>query len=73
MRKERDPTTNQDNLGQSKKEETGLKVPARVYSFEQHQVPDSFEDVEDTIPIFHCLTKIWIDPDDKKISKTKFL
>ena len=37
-------------------------MPARVYAINQYQVSDSFEVVEGTIPIFHCLTKILIDP-----------
>ena len=61
------------NLGQSKGEGTGSKVPARVYSLEQHRVPDSFENVEGTIPVFSHLTKILLDLGGKKISRTKFL
>ena len=38
------------------------KVPARVYALEQHQVLDSSEVVEGTIPVFHHLAKILIDP-----------
>ena len=34
------------NPGQTKGEGTGSKAPARVYSLEQHQVPDSSEDGE---------------------------
>ncbi|XP_071916244.1 uncharacterized protein [Coffea arabica] len=50
------------NSGQSKVEGTKPKVPARVYSFEQHQVPDSSRVVEGTIPVFHRLARILIDP-----------
>ncbi|XP_027181928.1 uncharacterized protein LOC113780316 [Coffea eugenioides] len=49
------------NPGQSKVEGNRPKVLARVYALEQHQVPDSSEVVEDTIPIFHRLAKILID------------
>ena len=38
------------------------RVPARVYAIDQYQVPDLSEVVEGTIPIFHRLTKILIDP-----------
>ena len=37
-------------------------MPARVYAIDQYQVPDLSEVVEGTIPIFHRLTKILIDP-----------
>ncbi|XP_027088625.2 uncharacterized protein [Coffea arabica] len=50
------------NSGQSKVEGTRPKVPARVYSLEQCQVPDSSEIVEGTIPVFHHLARILIDP-----------
>ncbi|XP_027151966.1 uncharacterized protein LOC113780390 [Coffea eugenioides] len=50
------------NSGQSKMEGTKPKVPAQVYSLEQHQVPDSSGVVEGTIPIFHHLARILIDP-----------
>ena len=43
-------------------EGTKSKVPARVYSLEQRPVPDSAEVVEGTIPVFHCLGRILIDP-----------
>ena len=70
-KKTKQPT--KTNLGQSKTEGTGSKVPARVYSLEQHRVLHSFEDVEDMIPVFHHSIKIWIDSSGKKISSTKFL
>ena len=50
------------DFGQSKVEGTRPKVPARVYSLEQRQVPDSPEIVEDTIPVFHRLARILMDP-----------
>ncbi|XP_027172053.1 uncharacterized protein LOC113771683 [Coffea eugenioides] len=50
------------NSGQSKVEGTKPKVPARVYSLEQQQVPDSSGVVEGTIPVFHRLARILIDP-----------
>ena len=37
-------------------------MPARVYVLDQQQVPEPSEVVEDTIPIFHLLAKILIDP-----------
>ena len=37
-------------------------MPVRLYALEQYQVPDSSEIVEGTIPIFHHLVKILIDP-----------
>ncbi|XP_071912320.1 uncharacterized protein [Coffea arabica] len=37
------------NLDQSKGERTGPKVPARVYSLGQHQIPDTSEDMEGKI------------------------
>ncbi|XP_027174576.1 uncharacterized protein LOC113774219 [Coffea eugenioides] len=48
--------------GQSKMEGTKPKVPTRVYSLEQRPVPDFAEVVEGTIPIFHRLGRILIDP-----------
>ncbi|XP_071924806.1 uncharacterized protein [Coffea arabica] len=48
--------------GQSKVEGMKPKVPARVYSLEQRPVPDSAEVVEGTIPVFHRLNRILIDP-----------
>ncbi|XP_071928109.1 uncharacterized protein [Coffea arabica] len=48
--------------GQPRVEGAKLKVPARVYSIEQRPVPDSAEVVEGTIPVFHCLARILIDP-----------
>ncbi|XP_071905688.1 uncharacterized protein [Coffea arabica] len=50
------------NSGQSKVEGTKPKVPARVYSLEQQQVPDSSGVVEGTIPVFHRLARILVDP-----------
>ena len=38
------------------------KVSARVYALDHQQIPDSTEVVEGTIPIFHRLAKILIDP-----------
>ncbi|XP_027150294.1 uncharacterized protein LOC113750528 [Coffea eugenioides] len=38
------------------------RVPARVYSLDQRSVPEPTEVVEGTIPIFHRLAKILIDP-----------
>nr|XP_027082193.1 uncharacterized protein LOC113704493 [Coffea arabica] len=37
-------------------------VPARVYAIDDHPVPDSSEVVEGTLPIFHRLVKVLIDP-----------
>ena len=37
-------------------------VPARVYALDQQSVPEPSEIVEGTIPVFHCLAKILIDP-----------
>ncbi|XP_027066637.2 uncharacterized protein [Coffea arabica] len=51
------------NSRQSKVEGTKPKVPARVYSLEPHQVPDSSEVVEGTIPVFCRPARILIDPD----------
>nr|XP_027082242.1 uncharacterized protein LOC113704548 [Coffea arabica] len=48
---------------QSKVEVTKSKVPARAYSIEQRPIPDSAEVVEATIPVFHHLVRILIDPD----------
>ncbi|XP_027171653.1 uncharacterized protein LOC113771250 [Coffea eugenioides] len=50
------------NSGQSKVEGKNPKVPTRVYSLEPHQVPDSLEVAEGTIPVFHRLARILIDP-----------
>lgn len=41
---------------------TKPKVAARVYSLEPQQVPDSFEVVEGTIPVFHRFAKVLVDP-----------
>ncbi|XP_071912309.1 uncharacterized protein [Coffea arabica] len=38
------------------------KVPARVYAMDDQPVPDSSEDVEGTLPIFHRLARVLIDP-----------
>ena len=38
------------------------KVPARVYTLDYHQVPDSTKIIEVTIPIYNCLAKVLIDP-----------
>ena len=38
-----------------------MKMPVRVYTLDQHQVPDSSEVVEDTIPVFDRLATILID------------
>ncbi|XP_071933782.1 uncharacterized protein [Coffea arabica] len=48
--------------GQSRVEGAKPKVPARVYSIGQRPVPDSVEVVEGTIPVFHRLARILIDP-----------
>ena len=37
-------------------------MPTRVCSLDQRLVPEPSEVVEDTIPVFHRLTKILIDP-----------
>ncbi|XP_071909678.1 uncharacterized protein [Coffea arabica] len=39
------------------------KVPARVYAIDDRPVPDSSEVVEGTLPIFHRLARVLIDPD----------
>ncbi|XP_027155340.1 uncharacterized protein LOC113755857, partial [Coffea eugenioides] len=39
------------------------KVPARVYAINDQPVPDSSEVVEGTLPIFHRLARVVIDPD----------
>ena len=49
------------NSGQSKVDGNRPKVPTQVYVLEQHQVPDSSENVEGMIPVFHCLVKMLID------------
>nr|XP_027067024.1 uncharacterized protein LOC113692713 [Coffea arabica] len=41
---------------------TRSRVPARVYSLDQQSVPEPSKVVEGTIPVFHRLTKILIDP-----------
>ncbi|XP_027158299.1 uncharacterized protein LOC113759919 [Coffea eugenioides] len=56
------PQSSKVNPGQSKVEGTRQKVLARVYSLEQYQVPDSSGVVEGTIPVFHRLARILIDP-----------
>ncbi|XP_071901054.1 uncharacterized protein [Coffea arabica] len=38
------------------------KVPARVYAIDDQPVPDSSEVVEGTLPIFHRLVRVLIDP-----------
>ncbi|XP_027171655.1 uncharacterized protein LOC113771252 [Coffea eugenioides] len=38
------------------------KVPARVYAIDDQPVPDSSEVVESTLPIFHRLARVLIDP-----------
>ncbi|XP_071933807.1 uncharacterized protein [Coffea arabica] len=38
------------------------KVPARVYAIDDQPVPDSSEVVEGTLPIFHRLARVLIDP-----------
>ena len=38
------------------------KVPARVYALDSQPVPDPSEVVEGTLPIFHRLAKVLIDP-----------
>nr|XP_027066202.1 uncharacterized protein LOC113692058 [Coffea arabica] len=55
------------NSGQSKVEGRKPKVPARVYSLEQQQVPDSSGVVECTIPVFQFLARILIDPGERKL------
>ena len=37
-------------------------MPTRVYALDHQQIPDSTEVVEGTIPIFHRLLKVLIDP-----------
>ncbi|XP_071921751.1 uncharacterized protein [Coffea arabica] len=39
-----------------------IKVPARVYAIDDQPVPDSSEVVEGTLPIFHQLARVLIDP-----------
>nr|XP_027090534.1 uncharacterized protein LOC113711575 [Coffea arabica] len=56
------PQSSKANFGQSKVDETRQKMPTRVYSLEQRQVPDSSEIVEGTIPVFHRLVRILIEP-----------
>nr|XP_027061403.1 uncharacterized protein LOC113688022 [Coffea arabica] len=41
---------------------TRPRVPTRVYVLDQQSVPELSEVVEDTIPVFHRLAKILIDP-----------
>ncbi|XP_027124278.1 uncharacterized protein [Coffea arabica] len=41
---------------------TRSRVPARVYPLDQQSVPELLEVVEGTIPVFHHLAKILIDP-----------
>nr|XP_027083511.1 uncharacterized protein LOC113705802 [Coffea arabica] len=41
---------------------TKPKVSARVYSLEPQQIPDPSEVIEGTIPIFHRLAKVLVDP-----------
>nr|XP_027109206.1 uncharacterized protein LOC113729075 [Coffea arabica] len=38
------------------------KVPARVYAIDDQPVPDSSEVVEGTLPIFHQLARVLVDP-----------
>ncbi|XP_071921887.1 uncharacterized protein [Coffea arabica] len=38
------------------------KVPTRVYAIDDQPVPDSLEVVEGTLPIFHRLARVLIDP-----------
>ena len=38
------------------------RVPARVYALNHQQVPNPTEVVEGTIPIFHRLAKVLVDP-----------
>ncbi|XP_071928044.1 uncharacterized protein [Coffea arabica] len=38
------------------------KVPARVYAIDDQPVPDSLEVVEGSLPIFHRLARVLIDP-----------
>ncbi|XP_027156585.1 uncharacterized protein LOC113757632 [Coffea eugenioides] len=38
------------------------KVPARIYALDYQQVPEATEVVEGTIPIFHRLVRVLIDP-----------
>ncbi|XP_071900988.1 uncharacterized protein [Coffea arabica] len=56
------PATSKATSSQSRVDSTKPKVPARVYSIEQRPVPDSAEVVEGTIPVFHRLARILIDP-----------
>ena len=37
-------------------------MPIRAFSLDQQQVPDPSEVIEGTIPIYHYLTKVLIDP-----------
>ncbi|XP_027158240.1 uncharacterized protein LOC113759862 [Coffea eugenioides] len=54
--------TSKATSNQSRVEGAKPKVPARVYFIEQRLVPDSAEVVEGTIPVFHRLARILIDP-----------
>nr|XP_027096029.1 uncharacterized protein LOC113715924 [Coffea arabica] len=56
------PATSKATSSQSRVDSTKPKVPTRVYSIEQRPVPDSAEVVEGTIPVFHRLARILIDP-----------
>ncbi|XP_027156186.1 uncharacterized protein LOC113756912, partial [Coffea eugenioides] len=50
------------NVKQATSGENGPKVPARVYAIDDQPVPDSSEVVEGTLPIFHRLARVLIDP-----------
>ncbi|XP_027177936.1 uncharacterized protein LOC113777090 [Coffea eugenioides] len=50
-------TSKQTSAGGSR-----LKVPARVYALDYQQIPEVTEVVEGTIPIFHRLARVLIDP-----------
>nr|XP_027109228.1 uncharacterized protein LOC113729095 [Coffea arabica] len=50
------------NVKQATSGENRPKVPARVYAIDDQPVPDSSEVVEGTLPIFHRLARVLIDP-----------
>ncbi|XP_071901033.1 uncharacterized protein [Coffea arabica] len=66
------PVKNRDGNGGTQSEKSNPKQPsasasrpktsARVFALDHRQVPDSSEVVEGTIPIFHRLAKLLIDP-----------
>nr|XP_027075952.1 uncharacterized protein LOC113699803 [Coffea arabica] len=50
------------NTGPANQGDNRPTVPARVYAIEDHPVPDSSGVIEGTLPIFHRLAKMLIDP-----------